>query len=158
MIGFIRMVSEFAYGRQTCSANSKCPPIICGVHYLYFAIFLFIVSLLTIMGISLLTDPIPDKHVSPAPGVRGQPPAQGPSSRTWALQAGPEVAESLRLLWKGRAGARHRGWTRLRQVSRKGPASHETELTLQQPSADRYSLRMPSWLLKYTLSLECGVP
>ncbi|KAK1328275.1 hypothetical protein QTO34_011848 [Cnephaeus nilssonii] len=63
VIGFIRMVSEFAYGRQTCSANSKCPPIICGVHYLYFAIFLFIVSLLTIMGISLLTDPIPDKHL-----------------------------------------------------------------------------------------------
>lgn len=75
------MVSEFAYGRQTCSSDSKCPPIICGVHYLYFAIFLFIVSLLTILGISLLTDPIPDKHVSPARAfwASRQP---GPRSRT----------------------------------------------------------------------------
>ncbi|XP_070255380.1 sodium/glucose cotransporter 1-like [Myotis yumanensis] len=63
LIGFIRMVSEFAYGRQTCSADNKCPPIICGVHYLYFAIILFVISLLTILGISLLTDPIPDKHL-----------------------------------------------------------------------------------------------
>lgn len=73
LIGFIRMVSELAYGRQTCSADNKCPPIICGVHYLYFAIILFVISLLTILGISLLTDPIPDKHVSPAPGA-GSPP------------------------------------------------------------------------------------
>ncbi|XP_006768835.1 PREDICTED: sodium/glucose cotransporter 1 [Myotis davidii] len=63
LIGFIRMVSEFAYGRHTCSADNKCPPIICGVHYLYFAIILFVISLLTILGISLLTDPIPDKHL-----------------------------------------------------------------------------------------------
>ncbi|XP_059533052.1 sodium/glucose cotransporter 1-like [Myotis daubentonii] len=63
LIGFIRMVSEFAYGRQTCSGDNKCPPIICGVHYLHFAIILFAISLLAILGISLLTDPIPDKHL-----------------------------------------------------------------------------------------------
>ncbi|CAK6439977.1 unnamed protein product [Pipistrellus nathusii] len=63
VIGSIRMVTEFSYGRQTCSSTNKCPPVICGVHYLYFAILLFIISLFTIMGISLLTDPIPDKHL-----------------------------------------------------------------------------------------------
>ncbi|XP_036132600.1 sodium/glucose cotransporter 1-like [Molossus molossus] len=63
LIGIVRMVSEFAYGPRTCSENNKCPPIICGVHHLYFAILLFAVSLFTILGISLFTDPIPDKHL-----------------------------------------------------------------------------------------------
>ncbi|XP_045675757.1 sodium/glucose cotransporter 1-like [Phyllostomus hastatus] len=64
LIGFVRMVSEFVQGPQTCASdNSKCPPIICRVHYLYFAILLFLVSLFTMLGISLFTDPIPDKHL-----------------------------------------------------------------------------------------------
>uniref|UniRef100_A0A8C8XZ20 Sodium/glucose cotransporter 2 n=1 Tax=Panthera leo TaxID=9689 RepID=A0A8C8XZ20_PANLE len=63
LIGFSRMLSEFAYGPWSCGANSKCPLIICGMHYLYFAVILFIVSLFTILGISLFTDPIPDKHL-----------------------------------------------------------------------------------------------
>ncbi|XP_020927950.1 sodium/glucose cotransporter 1-like isoform X2 [Sus scrofa] len=63
LIGFCRMVSEFAYGSWSCSANSSCPVIICGVHYLYFAVILFTISLFFILGISLFTDPIPDKHL-----------------------------------------------------------------------------------------------
>lgn len=63
LIGFLRMVSMTVYGPQSCSANNKCPPIICDVPFLYFAIFLFIVSLLTMLGISVFTDPIPDEHV-----------------------------------------------------------------------------------------------
>uniref|UniRef100_A0A8C6AUJ3 Sodium/glucose cotransporter 1 n=1 Tax=Monodon monoceros TaxID=40151 RepID=A0A8C6AUJ3_MONMO len=35
LIGFCRMVSKFAYGAWSCSTNSRCPRIICGVHYLY---------------------------------------------------------------------------------------------------------------------------
>lgn len=54
--------------------------IICSIQYLYFAIFLFIVSLFTILGISLFTDPILDKHVSAAIRmVRGQPIVPHPS-------------------------------------------------------------------------------
>ncbi|XP_053784305.1 sodium/glucose cotransporter 1 isoform X3 [Desmodus rotundus] len=63
LIGFIRMVSEFAQGPQTCSASRTCSPIICSVHYLYFAVLLFVISLLTMLAISLFTDPIPDKHL-----------------------------------------------------------------------------------------------
>ncbi|XP_029778074.1 sodium/glucose cotransporter 1-like [Suricata suricatta] len=63
LIGFSRMLFESAYGPWSCGANSKCPLIICGVHYLYFAVILFIVSLFTILGISLFPDPIPDKHL-----------------------------------------------------------------------------------------------
>lgn len=66
LIGFLQMAFVLAYGPQTCSVKSKCPPIVCGMHYLYFAILLFLVSLFTILGISFFTDPIPDKHVSAA--------------------------------------------------------------------------------------------
>ena len=89
MIGSCRMVSEFAYGPWTCSVNRKCPRIICGVHYLYFAMILFAISLVTVLGISMFTVPIPDKHVSAAVGeLRGQPAA--PAS--WE-QLGREAAE-----------------------------------------------------------------
>ncbi|XP_053521032.1 sodium/glucose cotransporter 1-like isoform X2 [Artibeus jamaicensis] len=63
LTGLVRMVSEFVQGPQTCSVSSKCPPIICKVHYLYFATLLFLVSLFTMLGVSLFTDPIPDKHL-----------------------------------------------------------------------------------------------
>lgn len=64
VIGLIRMIAEFAYGTGSCLAASDCPKVICGVHYLYFAIILFFVSILVVLGISLLTKPIPDVHVS----------------------------------------------------------------------------------------------
>ncbi|XP_048196891.1 solute carrier family 5 member 4-like [Perognathus longimembris pacificus] len=62
-MGLIRMIAEFSYGTGTCLAASNCPKIICGVHYLYFAIIIFSVSVLVILGVSLLTKPIPDVHL-----------------------------------------------------------------------------------------------
>lgn len=64
VIGLVRMIAEFVYGTSSCLATSDCPKVICEVHYLYFAIILFFVSVLVILGISLLTKPIPDVHVS----------------------------------------------------------------------------------------------
>ncbi|XP_037366871.1 solute carrier family 5 member 4 isoform X2 [Talpa occidentalis] len=63
VIGLIRMIAEFAYGTGSCLAASNCPKIICGVHYLYFAIILSAISALVVLGISLLTKPIPDIHL-----------------------------------------------------------------------------------------------
>ncbi|XP_075390003.1 sodium/glucose cotransporter 1 isoform X2 [Tenrec ecaudatus] len=62
-IGISRMIAEFAYGTGSCMEPSNCPTIICGVHYLYFAIILFVISLITIIVISLFTKPIPDVHL-----------------------------------------------------------------------------------------------
>lgn len=58
------MITEFAYGTGSCMEPSNCPTIICGVHYLYFAIILFVITIIIIMVVSLLTKPIPDVHVS----------------------------------------------------------------------------------------------
>ncbi|XP_076711853.1 sodium/glucose cotransporter 1-like [Callospermophilus lateralis] len=63
VIGVFRLLAELAYGLQTCENSIKCPMLICGMHYLYFSMFLLLVSLLSILGISLITDPIPDKHL-----------------------------------------------------------------------------------------------
>ncbi|KFO23676.1 Low affinity sodium-glucose cotransporter [Fukomys damarensis] len=63
LTGLIRLITEFAYGTGSCVTPSNCPKIICGVHYLYFAIILFCVSTLVIVGVSLLTKPIPDVHL-----------------------------------------------------------------------------------------------
>ncbi|XP_026340687.2 solute carrier family 5 member 4 [Ursus arctos] len=63
VIGLIRMIAEFVYGTNSCLDTSDCPKIICEVHYLYFAIILFFVSILVTLGISLLTKPIPDVHL-----------------------------------------------------------------------------------------------
>ncbi|KAM6155515.1 solute carrier family 5 member 4 isoform 1-T1 [Rhynchocyon petersi] len=63
VIGLIRMIAEFAFGTGSCIAPSNCPKIICGVHYLYFAIILFFISVLVVLGISLMTKPIPDVHL-----------------------------------------------------------------------------------------------
>nr|XP_044988578.1 solute carrier family 5 member 4A isoform X1 [Jaculus jaculus] len=62
VMGLIRMIAEFSYGTGTCLAASSCPKIICGVHYLYYAIILFSVSILVMLGVSFLTKPIADVH------------------------------------------------------------------------------------------------
>ncbi|XP_073334326.1 sodium/glucose cotransporter 1 [Pagrus major] len=62
-IGLTRMIAEFAYGTGSCVSPSDCPTIICGVHYLYFSIILFVISCIIILGVSLMTKPIPDKHL-----------------------------------------------------------------------------------------------
>uniref|UniRef100_A0A672NB52 Solute carrier family 5 member 1 n=1 Tax=Sinocyclocheilus grahami TaxID=75366 RepID=A0A672NB52_SINGR len=63
LVGLARMITEFAYGTGSCVSPSNCPTIICGVHYLYFALILFSLSCILILGISLVTKPIDDKHL-----------------------------------------------------------------------------------------------
>ncbi|XP_008422299.1 sodium/glucose cotransporter 1-like [Poecilia reticulata] len=63
VMGLSRMITEFIYGTGSCVSPSDCPTIICGVHYLYFGMILFTVSCILILGISLMTKPIDDKHL-----------------------------------------------------------------------------------------------
>ncbi|CAI5797476.1 glucose cotransporter 1 [Podarcis lilfordi] len=63
LIGLSRMITEFAYGTGSCAQPSNCPDIICKVHYLYFAIILFVISVIVILTVSYLTKPIDDVHL-----------------------------------------------------------------------------------------------
>ncbi|XP_062925356.1 sodium/glucose cotransporter 1 [Mobula hypostoma] len=62
-MGLARMIAEFVIGTGNCVTPSTCPVIICGIHYLYFAIILFVVTCLMVLIVSFLTKPIPDKHL-----------------------------------------------------------------------------------------------
>uniref|UniRef100_A0A8B9MEY7 Sodium/glucose cotransporter 1 n=1 Tax=Accipiter nisus TaxID=211598 RepID=A0A8B9MEY7_9AVES len=63
LTGLSRMIAEFAYGTGNCVTPSNCPFIICGIHYLYFAMILFGVSTIVILAVSFMTKPIPDVHL-----------------------------------------------------------------------------------------------
>ncbi|XP_009641373.1 sodium/glucose cotransporter 1 isoform X1 [Egretta garzetta] len=63
LVGLSRMIAEFAYGTGNCVNPSNCPFIICGIHYLYFAMILFGVSSIVILAVSFMTKPIPDVHL-----------------------------------------------------------------------------------------------
>uniref|UniRef100_A0A8B9JFY2 Solute carrier family 5 member 9 n=1 Tax=Astyanax mexicanus TaxID=7994 RepID=A0A8B9JFY2_ASTMX len=63
VIGFIRMVMEFAYGTPSCGEEDLRPALLKDVHYLYFALILLALTGLVITGVSLCTAPIPDQHL-----------------------------------------------------------------------------------------------
>lgn len=63
-MGLARLVPEFSFGSGSCVRPSACPALLCRVHYLYFAILLFVCSGLLTLVVSLCTPPIPRKHVS----------------------------------------------------------------------------------------------
>lgn len=62
-IGLSRMIAEFAFGTGSCVKPSNCPKIICGVHYLYFAMILFASTSIIVLAVSFMTKPIPDKNL-----------------------------------------------------------------------------------------------
>lgn len=64
LMGLARLIPEFFFGTGSCVRPSACPAIFCRVHYLYFAIILFVCSGFLTLVISLCTAPIPQKHVS----------------------------------------------------------------------------------------------
>ncbi|XP_013386747.1 sodium/glucose cotransporter 4 isoform X2 [Lingula anatina] len=69
MIGFLtgmgRFVWEYSYSVPGCGmpGEDPRPSIIKDFHYLYFAIFLFLLTILTAVVVSLMTEPIKDDHL-----------------------------------------------------------------------------------------------
>ncbi|XP_036923146.1 sodium/glucose cotransporter 2 isoform X6 [Sturnira hondurensis] len=63
LMGLARLIPEFSFGSGSCVQPSVCPAFLCGVHYLYFAIVLFVCSGLLTLVVSLCTAPIPRKHL-----------------------------------------------------------------------------------------------
>uniref|UniRef100_A0A4X1T560 Sodium/glucose cotransporter 2 n=1 Tax=Sus scrofa TaxID=9823 RepID=A0A4X1T560_PIG len=63
LMGLARLVPEFSFGSGSCVRPSSCPALLCRVHYLYFAIVLFVCSGLLTLVVSLCTPPIPRKHL-----------------------------------------------------------------------------------------------
>ncbi|KAM6933135.1 sodium/glucose cotransporter 2 [Xenentodon cancila] len=63
VMGLCRMLLEFWFGTGSCIFPSQCPFLICGVHYLHFAIILFSCTTVLVLLVSYCTEPIDDQHL-----------------------------------------------------------------------------------------------
>ena len=66
VIGIIRMILDFVFEKPPCGTDDDRPAWIVAIliQYMYFALFLFWWTVMWIVIISLLTDPIPSEYVS----------------------------------------------------------------------------------------------
>ncbi|MED6273685.1 Sodium/nucleoside cotransporter [Characodon lateralis] len=62
-MGLCRMLPEFWFGTGSCIFPSQCPFLICGIHYLHFAMILFSCTSVLVLLVSFCTEPIEDKHL-----------------------------------------------------------------------------------------------
>ncbi|KAM6959098.1 sodium/glucose cotransporter 2 [Aplochiton taeniatus] len=62
-MGLCRMIPEFWFGSGSCLFPSDCPLLVCGVHYLYFAVVLFCCTSVLVLLVSYCTPPIDDEHL-----------------------------------------------------------------------------------------------
>lgn len=94
LMGLARLVPEFSFGSGSCVRPSACPALLCRVHYLYFAIVLFVCSGLLTLVVSLCTPPIPRKHVSAGLWT---------GTKHWPVQPSPP-SHCLSCFWEHSAG------------------------------------------------------
>ncbi|XP_019950678.1 sodium/glucose cotransporter 2-like isoform X1 [Paralichthys olivaceus] len=62
-MGLCRMLPEFWFGTGSCIFPSHCPFLVCGIHYLHFAILLFFCTFTLVLLVSYCTEPIEDQHL-----------------------------------------------------------------------------------------------
>ncbi|KFV71066.1 Sodium/glucose cotransporter 2, partial [Dryobates pubescens] len=62
-LGLLRLVPEVALGTGSCGAPGGCPQVLCGLHYLHFAVLLFLASGAITLGVSFCYPPIPQRHL-----------------------------------------------------------------------------------------------
>uniref|UniRef100_A0A3P8UFS6 Solute carrier family 5 member 9 n=2 Tax=Cynoglossus semilaevis TaxID=244447 RepID=A0A3P8UFS6_CYNSE len=112
LVGLIRMVLEFSYSVPACGEVDLRPAVLADVHYLYFALILLAITLITIAVVSLATPPIPEEHLhrltwwsrhstEPRVDLSGPPLTSDPSICDQSTDSEPEVRSWLRraALW-----------------------------------------------------------
>uniref|UniRef100_A0AAX7TRW0 Sodium/glucose cotransporter 2 n=1 Tax=Astatotilapia calliptera TaxID=8154 RepID=A0AAX7TRW0_ASTCA len=63
LMGLCRMLLEFWFGTGSCIFPSSCPYLVCGIHYLHFAIILFFCTSALVLLVSCCSEPIDDQHL-----------------------------------------------------------------------------------------------
>jgi len=66
VVGLIRLILDFAYSAPDCGSGEKDerPDVVSKVDFLHFATILAVISTITMVVISLLTEPRPERKVS----------------------------------------------------------------------------------------------
>uniref|UniRef100_A0A8U8BNH2 Uncharacterized protein n=1 Tax=Geospiza parvula TaxID=87175 RepID=A0A8U8BNH2_GEOPR len=63
-LGLARLIPEFLLGSGSCGSPGRCPALLCGLHYLHFAVLLFLLTCAVVLSVSWCHPPIPKVHVS----------------------------------------------------------------------------------------------
>ncbi|NXF14595.1 SC5A9 protein, partial [Rhodinocichla rosea] len=63
VVGVVRMILEFSYSAPSCGEQDRRPAVLKDVHYLYFALILFVLTAIVIVLVSLCTPPIPEEKL-----------------------------------------------------------------------------------------------
>ncbi|KAL9845595.1 sodium/glucose cotransporter 4 [Geothlypis trichas] len=63
VVGVVRMILEFSYSAPSCGEEDRRPSVLKDVHYLYFALILFVLTSIAIVLVSLCTPPIPEEKL-----------------------------------------------------------------------------------------------
>ena len=61
--GVIRMVLDFVYPSPQCGDEDTRPAMVANMHYTYYGQLVIIITLLVMVLISLLTDPVKEEEV-----------------------------------------------------------------------------------------------
>lgn len=66
LVGLARFIAEYSYGKWSCgdAEPDSTPALIKNFHYLYFSLFLFVLTGLVAAVVSVLTKPIDERCVS----------------------------------------------------------------------------------------------
>ncbi|CAN7987678.1 unnamed protein product [Ixodes pacificus] len=96
-VGMSRFIWEFSYHVPGCGSPDPDPrpAIISSVHYLHFAVLLFLISVITTVVISLLTPPIDDKKASLNPSSYSSLGRNLLHRLTYATRKSTEIREDL---------------------------------------------------------------
>ncbi|KAM4876192.1 sodium/glucose cotransporter 2-like [Sylvia borin] len=62
-LGLARLIPEILLGSGSCGSPGRCPELLCGLHYLHFAVLLFLLTCGLTLGVSCCHPPIPKVHL-----------------------------------------------------------------------------------------------
>ena len=65
LVGVVRMVLSFAYPDPGCGEPDTRPALVARIHYMYFAVILFVLTAATMVIVSLCTEPPSEDQVAP---------------------------------------------------------------------------------------------
>nr|XP_054749350.1 sodium/glucose cotransporter 4-like [Lytechinus pictus] len=154
--GFTRAIMEFVYGIPTCLDEDTRPDVLKNFHFLHFAAFLYAFTLILIVCISLMTDPIPpSKLVRLTFWTRHSTLPREPMSKEEeerekeydAVRKGKKMESDLK--YKNRTGLKWKAWSILCGISG-SPMDEDAEIEAEKQAkavAEKQALAAddPKW-------------
>ncbi|KAG6925518.1 solute carrier family 5 member 11 [Chelydra serpentina] len=95
LLGFIRLVLDFIYLQPQCGEPDHRPSVVRYVHYLYFSMILSVITTVTVVVVSLLTEPPSEEMISHLTWfTRWDPPAEKHPAVSTSPDSGSGVRKS----------------------------------------------------------------